>query len=41
MELKCYDCKGPDRICCALTVLWKKPRNADYEVILINEKLGY
>ena len=41
MELKCYDCKGPDRICCGLSVLWKKPRNGSYEVILINEKLGY
>ena len=41
MELKCYDCNGPDRICCGLSVLWKKPRNAEYEVILINEKLGY
>lgn len=41
MELKCYNCKGPDRICCGLSVLWKKPRNAEYEVILINENLGY
>ncbi len=41
MELKCYNCKGPDRICCGLSVLWKKPKNADYEVILINENLGY
>lgn len=41
MDLKCYDCKGPDRICCGLSVLWKKPRGCDYEIILINEKLGY
>ncbi|MBQ8688821.1 MAG: lactate utilization protein [Clostridia bacterium] len=38
---KCYDCNSPDRICCGLVVLWSKPRNAKYEVILINEKLGY
>ena len=41
MDLKCYNCNGPDRICCGLSVLWKKPRGHDYEVILINEKLGY
>ena len=41
MDLKCYNCQGPDRICCGLSVLWKKPRNAEYEVILVNEKLGY
>ena len=41
MELKCYNCQCPDRICCGLSVLWKKPRNAEYEVILVNEKLGY
>ena len=41
MELKCYDCKGPNRICCGLSVLWKKPKNGSYEVVLINESLGY
>ena len=38
---KCYDCKSPERICCGLVVLWSKPRNGKYEVVLINEKLGY
>lgn len=38
---KCYDCNSPERICRGLTVLLTKPTGADYEVILINEKLGY
>lgn len=38
---KCYDCSSPDRICNAFSVLWKKPGCCEYEVILINEDLGY
>lgn len=38
---KCYDCKCPDRICRNLSVLWTKPTGIDYEIILINESLGY
>ena len=38
---KCYDCNSPDRICRNLSVLWTKPVGAEYEVILINENLGY
>ncbi len=38
---KCYDCKSPERICRALSVFWEKPTNAEYEVVLINEDLGY
>ena len=38
---RCYDCKSPERICRALTVLWEKPMAEDFEVILIGEKLGY
>lgn len=38
---KCYDCKSPDRICRGLTVLWKKPMAAEYEVVLINEDFGF
>lgn len=39
---KCYNCSSPERICRALSVLWKKPggfRRA--EVVLINQALGY
>lgn len=39
---KCYDCSSPERICCALSVLWKKPYGFKRaEVVLINEELGY
>ena len=38
---KCYDCNSPERICRNLSVLWDKPVGAEYEVILINEDLGY
>ncbi len=38
---KCYDCKNPDRICRGLSVLWEKPAGCEYEVILIDENLGY
>lgn len=38
---RCYDCNSPERICCNLSVLWCKPMGAEYEVILINENLGY
>ena len=38
---KCYDCKSPERICRNLSVLWEKPVGAEYEIILINEDLGF
>ena len=38
---RCYNCNSPDRICRALTVFWTKPRGMDYEIILVNEELGY
>ncbi|MBQ8515770.1 MAG: lactate utilization protein [Ruminococcus sp.] len=38
---RCYDCKSPDRICRGLSVLWEKPMTGEFEVILIDEKLGY
>lgn len=38
---KCYNCKSPDRICRALSVLWTKPSLCDYEIVLINEDLGF
>ena len=37
----CYDCNSPDRICRGLSVLWSKPRSCEYEIILVNEKLGF
>ncbi|MBD5423753.1 MAG: LUD domain-containing protein [Allobaculum sp.] len=39
---RCYDCKSPERICRGLLVLWEKPNNgARYEIVLVNEDLGY
>ena len=38
---KCYDCRSPERICRELSVLMAKPGTGRYEVILIDEKLGY
>ena len=38
---KCYDCNSPERICRNLSVLWTKPTGAEYEIILIQESLGY
>ena len=38
---KCYDCNSPERICRTLSVLWNMPTGAEYEVVLINEELGY
>ena len=38
---KCEDCASPQRICNAVTLLWKKPWPSDIAVMLINEDLGY
>lgn len=38
---RCYDCSSPERICRGLSVLWGKPMIGDFEVILIDEDLGY
>ncbi len=38
---RCYDCKSPARICRGLSVLWSKPTGCDYEIVLIDEALGY
>lgn len=40
-EVKCFDCKSPERICHALTVLWTAPGGAAYEVVIVDEALGY
>ena len=38
---KCHNCNSPERICRGLSVLWKKPLNTKYEIVLIQETLGY
>jgi len=41
-ELKCYNCKSPDRICNGLSVLWRPMGGAqETQVILVGEELGY
>lgn len=38
---RCYDCSNPERIYKALVVLWKKPTNCPYEIVVVDEDLGY
>ena len=38
---KCYNCSSPERICRVLSVWWTKPMVGEYEIVLINEELGY
>lgn len=38
---KCYNCKSPERICRGLSVLWAPPMTGEFEVVLINEDMGY
>ncbi len=38
---RCMDCTSPERICRALCVLWCPPTAAEYEVVLVDEPLGY
>ncbi len=40
-EIKCHNCKSPEKICKNLSLLYKKPGATEYEVILIDEELGY
>ena len=37
---RCHDCRSPERICRALTVLWAPMNGMETEVVLINEELG-
>lgn len=38
---KCYDCDSPERICRVCSIMFKKPSGCEFEVIIINEKLGF
>lgn len=41
-ELKCHDCKSPDRICKGLVILWGKMLGMNKaEVVIIDEELGF
>ena len=37
----CHDCSSPERICKGLAVLWRKPTNCPYEIVVIDEELDY
>ena len=38
---RCANCTSPERICHAISVFYDAPKGAAYEVILIDEDLGY
>lgn len=40
-DLRCHDCKSPQRICRGLVVLWEAVKSCETEIVLINEDLGY
>ncbi len=37
----CYDCRSPERICRAMTLIWQPMIGMESEVVLINEDLGF
>lgn len=41
LNTKCYDCKGPDRICGSLLIHWQKPIAMDAEVLIIRDRKGF
>ena len=38
---RCVDCKSPNRICRAYTILKRKTSYSDITVLIVNEELGY
>lgn len=38
---KCYNCESPNRICRVTSVFDVRPFGSEYEIILINDDLGY
>lgn len=39
-EMKCYDCRSPQRLCHGI-LLYLRPMGAEAEVVLINENIGF
>ncbi|MCX7716190.1 MAG: lactate utilization protein [Endomicrobia bacterium] len=37
----CENCNSPTRICNILVILYKKPTYTEYEILLVNESLGF
>lgn len=41
-EIKCYNCKSPERICAAMVIHWQPPSSVQHgEVIIVRRDLGY
>lgn len=40
-ELRCYDCRSPERICRGVSMLMEPMMGMPVEVVIINEELGY
>lgn len=40
VELRCTDCKSPDRICNITTIIEKKPLSTDIAIVLVGKDLG-
>lgn len=38
---KCYNCSGPNRICRAMSVMYGPPLHSNFEIILVQEELGF
>jgi hypothetical protein len=38
---RCFDCQSPGRICRGVSVLWRAPTGSKYEIVFINQDLGY
>ena len=38
---KCYNCNSKGKICRSFSVFMEKPGGSQYEIILVNEELGY
>jgi len=38
---RCYNCSSPQRICRGLSVLWSKPSLGHFEILLVDEDLGF
>ena len=39
-ELRCTDCRSPERICNITTIIEKKPSSTDIAIVLVGEDLG-
>ena len=38
---KCFDCHVDSRICNVTTIIHRRPRDADYHVIIVGEEMGF